>query len=90
MARLEFVFSDKSPIHIIEQELSILSQGMLSILDCYGLNGQVSDTIFSMHQPDLPNALVIVQELESNNMILVGYKLWKKIGCYVGMLQPES
>jgi len=25
-----------------------------------GLNGQISDTIFSMNPPDLPNALVIV------------------------------
>jgi len=33
-----------------------------------GLNGQISDTIFSMNPPDLPNAMVIVQELESNNM----------------------
>jgi len=110
MARLDFVFSNKRPIHIIEQELSVLSQGILFIMDYYGtvnrkltllinktimtygrnkpitaemnekhrktalrvfitgLNGQISDTIFSMNPPDLPNALVIVQELESNNM----------------------
>jgi len=36
MARLDFVFSDKRPIHIIEQELSVLSQGKLSIMDYYG------------------------------------------------------
>jgi len=29
---------------------------------------QISDTIFSMNPPDLPNAMVIVQELESNSM----------------------
>jgi len=28
MARLDFVFSDKRPIYIIEQELSVLSQGL--------------------------------------------------------------
>ncbi|KAH8356646.1 hypothetical protein KR084_006475, partial [Drosophila pseudotakahashii] len=33
-----------------------------------GLNGHISDTIFSMNPQDLPNAMVIVQELESNNM----------------------
>jgi len=36
MARLDFVFSDKRPIHIIEQELSVLSQGKFSIMDYYG------------------------------------------------------
>jgi len=35
MARLDFVFSDKRPIHIIEQELSVLSQGKLYIMDYY-------------------------------------------------------
>jgi len=110
MARLDFVFSDKRPIHIIEQELSVLSRGKLSILNYYGtvnrklnllinktimtygrkkkitaeinekhrmtalrvfitgLNGQIAGTIFSMNPTDLPNAMVIVQELESNNM----------------------
>jgi len=33
-----------------------------------GLNGHISDVIFSMNPPDLPNAMVIVQELESNNL----------------------
>jgi len=110
MARLDFVFSDKRPIHIIEQDLGVLSQGKLSIMEYYGLvnknltllinktimtygrnkpltaemnekhkrtalrvfitglNGHISDVIFSMNPPDLPNAMVIVQELESNNL----------------------
>jgi len=110
MATLDFVFSDKRSIYIIEQELRVLSPGKLSIMDYYGtvnrkltllinktimtygrkkpitaemneehrktalrvfitgLNGQISDTIFSMNPPDLPNAMVIVQELESNNI----------------------
>jgi len=33
-----------------------------------GLNGHISDVIFSLNPPDLPNAMVIVQELESNNL----------------------
>jgi len=37
MARLDFGFSDKRPIHIIEQDLGILSQGKLSIMEYYGL-----------------------------------------------------
>jgi len=37
MARLDFVFSDKRPIHIIEQDLGVLSQGKLSIMEYYGL-----------------------------------------------------
>jgi len=32
------------------------------------VKSQISDTIFSMNPPDLPNATVIVQELEINNM----------------------
>jgi len=37
MARLNFVFSDKRPIHIIEQDSGVLSQGKLSIMEYYGL-----------------------------------------------------
>jgi len=33
-----------------------------------GLNGHISDVIFSMNPPDLPNAMVIVPELESYNL----------------------
>jgi len=33
-----------------------------------GLNGHITDVTFSMNPPDLPNAMVIVQELESNNL----------------------
>jgi len=33
-----------------------------------GLNGHISDVIFSLNPSDLPNAMVIVQELESNNL----------------------
>jgi len=32
-----------------------------------GLNGSISETLFSLNPPDLPNALAKVQELESNN-----------------------
>jgi len=37
MARLDFVFNDKRPIHIIEQVLGVLSQGKLFIMEYYGL-----------------------------------------------------
>ncbi|KAH8323940.1 hypothetical protein KR074_002533, partial [Drosophila pseudoananassae] len=32
-----------------------------------GLNGSISETLFSLNPPDLPNSLAKVQELESNN-----------------------
>jgi len=32
-----------------------------------GLNGLISETLFSLNPPDLSNALAKVQELESNN-----------------------
>ncbi|KAH8278177.1 hypothetical protein KR018_011022, partial [Drosophila ironensis] len=32
-----------------------------------GLNGYISEILFSLNPPDLPNALAKVQELESNN-----------------------
>jgi len=35
LARLDFVFSDRRPLHIIEQELSILTQGKLSVMEYY-------------------------------------------------------
>ncbi|EAL58749.1 gag protein [Wolbachia endosymbiont of Drosophila ananassae] len=37
LARLDFVFSDKRPIHIIEQELSVLTQNRFSVMDFYNL-----------------------------------------------------
>ncbi len=37
LARLDFVFSDKRPIHIIEQELSVLTQNKFSVMDFYNL-----------------------------------------------------
>lgn len=35
LSRLDFAYSDKRPIHIIEQEISIMRQGSLTILDYY-------------------------------------------------------
>lgn len=37
ISRLDFAFSDKRPIHIIEQEMSILRQGSMSVIDYYNL-----------------------------------------------------
>ncbi|XP_037942884.1 putative uncharacterized protein DDB_G0282499 [Teleopsis dalmanni] len=37
IARLDFAYSDKRPIHIIEQELSVLRQGNLSVMEYYNL-----------------------------------------------------
>jgi len=109
LSRLDFIYSDKRPIHILESELSILRQGCMTITEFYnevnkkmtllinktiitygkdsvitketnktirsnaltffisGLNGSISETLFSLNPPDLPNALAKCQELESNN-----------------------
>jgi len=37
LARLDFVFSDKGPIHIIEQELSVSTQNKFSVIYFYNL-----------------------------------------------------
>lgn len=110
MARLDFAYADKRPVHVIEQELSILRQGSLRLIDFYnevnkkltlltnktimthgssspvtielnninrrnalrvfitGLNGQLSQILFSLNPQDLPNALAKAQELESNHI----------------------
>jgi len=35
LSRLDFAYADKRPLHIIEQELSIMRQGSLTIIDYY-------------------------------------------------------
>jgi len=37
LARLNFVFSDKTPIYIIEKEWSVLTQNKFSAMDFYNL-----------------------------------------------------
>lgn len=37
ISRLDFAYADKRPMHIIEQELSILRQGNMSVLDYYNI-----------------------------------------------------
>lgn len=37
LARLDFAYSDRRPIYIIEQELSVLRQGKMSVLEYYNL-----------------------------------------------------
>jgi len=92
LSRLDFIYSDKRPIHILKSELTVLRQGRMTVTESYnevnkkmtllihkttrsnalrtfisGLNGSISETLFSFNPPDLPNALVKVQKLESNN-----------------------
>lgn len=107
MARLDHEYGDKRPIHLLEQELSTLRQGSLSVADYYdlvqtkltaltnktlmsysdsyfagqlnekyrndalrvfisGLKRSLSDTLFSSRPDDLPSALALAEELESN------------------------
>lgn len=35
LARLDFAYADRRPLHLIEQELSVMRQGTLSIIDYY-------------------------------------------------------
>lgn len=108
IAWLDFAYADKRPIHLIEQELSTLRQGELSVIAFYdeverkltliinktimthggnttlieslnnkyredalrifisGLNRPLCDILFSSRPNDLPSALALAQELESN------------------------
>lgn len=105
--RLDFTYSDKRPVHLIEQELSTLRQGNMTILQFYGevekkltllvnktimtydrdvaasinekyradalrvfISGtkkSLSDVLFSARPDDLPSALALAQEVESNH-----------------------
>lgn len=52
LSRLDFAYADKRPIHIIEQELSIMRQGQLTILEYYnkvnqGLTSLINKTIMT-------------------------------------------
>lgn len=105
--RLDFTYADKRPIYLIEQELSILRQGNLTIIQYYeeiekkltllinktimtydsaiasslnekyradalrvfisGTKKALSDVLFSARPKDLPSALALAQEVESNH-----------------------
>lgn len=105
IARLDHEYGDKRPIHMIEQEMSTLAQGNISVIDFYneiqkkltaltnkvimeyadknfatqlnekyrslrvfisGLRKGLSDTVFSSRPEDLPAALALAEEIESN------------------------
>lgn len=106
IARLDFTYSDKRPIYLIEQELSTLRQGNMTLLEFYdevekkltlltnkttmsyesvvancmnekyrmdalrvfisGTKKDLSNVLFSARPSDLPSALALAQEVESN------------------------
>lgn len=108
MSRLDFTYADKRPVYLIEQEMSTLRQGRLSIIEFYdevekkltliinktimvhqgntslidslsqkyrqdalrifisGLRKPMCDILFSSQPTDMPGALALAQELESN------------------------
>lgn len=106
IARLDFTYSDKRPIYLIEQELSTLRQGSKTLLEYYdevekkltlltnkctmtydsviansmkekyrmdalrvfisGTKKDLSNILFSARPSDLPSALALAQEVESN------------------------
>lgn len=105
--RLDFTYSDKRPIHVIEQEMGTLRQGNLTLLQYYdevekkltlltnkvamsyaaseakvlcdkfrddalrvfisGLRRNLTDVLFSAKPKDMPSALALAQEVESNH-----------------------
>lgn len=105
--RLDFTYSDKRAIHVIEQEMGTLRQGSLTLLQYYdevekkltlltnkatmsyetaaakilcdkfrddalrifisGLKRSLSDVLFSAKPKDMPTALALAQEVESNH-----------------------
>lgn len=105
VARLDFTYSDKRPLHLLEQELATLRQGPLSIIQFYeevekkltlltnkttmthetqgymnekhradalrvfvsGLRRNLTDVLFAAQPRDLPSALAMAQEIESNH-----------------------
>lgn len=113
IARLDFTYSDKRPIYLVEQELSTLRQGNLTLLEFYGeverkltllvnktimtYSGEIassinekyrmdalrvfisgtrkglSDVLFSARPSDLPSALALAQEVESNHQFATNY-----------------
>ena len=106
IARLDQTYADKRPIYVLENEMSILRQGDLSITDYYNkhltliiykqimtheennkiieafnerarenalrifissLRRSLCNILFSSRPKDLPTALAVAQELETNN-----------------------
>jgi len=107
ISRLDFTYSDKRPIHVIEQELGTLRQGSLTLLQYYdevekkltlltnkatmsyeasaatvlcekfrddalrvfvsGLRRNLTDVLFAAKPKDMPSALALAQEVESNH-----------------------
>lgn len=108
IARLDNTYADKRPLYLIEQELSTLRQGNLTVNEYYdevekiltlltnksimtfdktiasainekyrqdglrvfisGLKRSLSDTLFASRPVDLPSALAMAEELESNRV----------------------
>lgn len=106
ISRLDFTYCDKRPIYLIEQELSTLRQGSMTLLQYYdevekkltlltnkstmtydstisasmnekyrmdalrvfisGTKKDLSNVLFSARPTDLPSALALAQEVESN------------------------
>lgn len=106
IARFDFTYADKRPIYLIEQQLSTLRQGNLSVIQYFdeiekkltlltnktimthegpiadsicekyradalrifisGLKRPLCDILFASRPSDLPSALALAQEVESN------------------------
>jgi len=75
LSRLDFAYSDRRPIYIIEQELSVLRQGNLSVLDFYKTDSADKQNYHDIRgEPNppsghQPNKLMRVNNLQEDHFL---------------------
>ncbi len=67
IARLDFAYSDKRPIHIIEQELSVLRQGTMTVIEYYNLVNKKLTLLINKTIMTHGNSAEITKELNKRN-----------------------
>lgn len=67
IARLDFAYSDKRPIHMIEQELSVLRQGSMSVVEYYNLVNKKLTLLINKTIMTHGNSADITKELNKKN-----------------------
>lgn len=67
IARLDFAYSDKRPIHIIEQEMSVLRQGSMTVIEYYNLVNKKLTLMINKTIMTYGGAAPITKELNKKN-----------------------
>lgn len=67
LARLDFAYSDRRPIHIIEQELSVLRQGNMTVLEYYNLVNKKLTLLTNKTIMTYGNKADVINEMNSKN-----------------------